>query len=97
MSEQETPANQGPSLQYHIVRWQGNLPDGRLIWMEDKVFQEYAYAWAIAKNQTQQPNLDQLIEARQHCRQISYWKDCKDPRVYIQPVLPGKRRDDTHS
>lgn len=73
-------------LQWLNGRWQGELPDGRFIWMSDAIFQEYANAWAMKHlAHGAQPTEEQLWDARQHCRQLSFWVDISDGRIYVEP------------
>jgi hypothetical protein len=82
-------------LQWLNARWQGVLPDGRFIWMNDDILQEYVYGWVL-KHMTHEgePSEEQLWDARQYCRQVSFWvgiADARiDARIYIEP-RPNRR------
>jgi len=90
-SPQEQPVPETAQLDYLNQRWEGELPDGRFIWLDDKTLTSHAIAW-LHKQGNAEPTNEELLQARGYCRQISYWVDVQDLRgAYIQPLPPEQR------
>ena len=64
-------------------RWEGqDTTHGFSIWMDDPTFQRYVWRH-LDSQQTYQPTLGDLEKARIRCRQLSYWRECRDPEIHF--------------
>ena len=48
--------------------------------MSDATFQRHVNSYLHQQGITE-PSLDQLIQARQYCRRVSFWEGCTDPEI----------------
>lgn len=49
--------------------------------MTDATFQRHVNIY-VANQGITRPTSNQLMEARQHCRRLSFWEGCNDPEVH---------------
>jgi hypothetical protein len=73
----------------------------RCLWLSDTTFQRHVWEH-LAAQRIYQPTLGDVDRAREHCRQLEYWKQCTDRAVHwIVPggeklEHPGRERDLAH-
>jgi hypothetical protein len=73
----------GDVLDYsHNLGWH-SITETLYIRMSDATFQRHVEAYLEQQGITE-PTLEQKVEARQHCRRVSFWDGCNDPDVHKQ-------------
>jgi hypothetical protein len=55
--------------------------DGFFLRMMDAVFQRHVEAY-LREQGIRDPTHEQRIQARQHCRRLSFWEGRSDPEIY---------------
>jgi hypothetical protein len=70
-------------LDYSINQGWHYFSDDLYIRMTDAVFQRHVEEYLRQQGITE-PTHEQRIQARQHCRRLSFWEECTDPEVYLR-------------